>query len=108
MSQLTPHLTPTNQLTPELMVSASRSGQMEYVAVEGLTKGIEVRLPDGHTFNDKYGYPRRNVRIQWWEADAITYRELAKWPDEHREQLPLLGVVQKPLFLGNTDVPLPP
>jgi hypothetical protein len=29
---------------------------MEYVAVEGLTKGLEVYLPNGHSFNDKYGY----------------------------------------------------
>jgi hypothetical protein len=29
---------------------------MEYVAVEGLTKGLEGYLPNGHSFNDKYGY----------------------------------------------------
>jgi hypothetical protein len=110
MSQLKPHLTAANQLTPELMVSASRAGRMEYVAVEGLTKGLEVCLPDGHSFNDKYGHPRRNVRIQWWEADATTYRELAIWPDEDREKLPALPLSHdarapydnaKPVFFGH-------
>ena len=110
MKKLKPHLTATNQLTPELMVSASRSGRMEYITVEGLTKGLEVRLPDGHTFNDKYGHPRRNVRIQWWKADATTYRELAIWSEEHREQLPALPLGHdarspydnaKPVFFGH-------
>ena len=45
MNQLKSHLTPANQLTADLVVSASRAGRMEYVAVEGLTKGLEVRLP---------------------------------------------------------------
>lgn len=110
MSQLKPHLTSANQLTPELMVSASRSGRMEYVAVEGLTKGLEVRLPDGNAFNDKYGHPRSNVRIQWWKADATTYRELAIWPAEDRERLPALPLSHdarssydntKPVFFGH-------
>lgn len=110
MNQLKPHLTSTNQLTPELMVSASRADRMEYLAVEGLTKGLEVRLPDGNTFNDKYGHPRRNVRIQWWKANATTYRELAIWPDEDREQLPALPLSHdarasydntKPVFFGH-------
>ena len=110
MNQLKPYLTSAHQLTSELMVSASRADRIEYLAVEGLTKGLEVRLPDGNTFNDKYGHPRRNVRIQWWKADASTYRELAIWPDEDREQLPAFPLSHdarssydntKPLFFGH-------
>jgi hypothetical protein len=110
MNRLKPHLTLANQLTPELMVSASRSGRMEYVAVEGLTKGLEVRLPDGQTFNDKYGHPRRNVRIQWWETLATTYQDLAIWPNELRKQLPAIPLTHderspydntKPVFFGH-------
>jgi hypothetical protein len=111
MNQLKPHLTPANQLTPELMVKASRAGRMEYVAVEGITKGLEVCLPDGHTFHDKYGHPRRNVRIQWWQpVQTTTYRELAIWPDELRAQLPEVPLSHdarspydntKPVFFGH-------
>ena len=110
MNQLRPFLTPANQLTSELLVSASRAGRMEYVAVEGLTKGLEVRLPDSHSFKDKYGHTRHNVRIQWWEAEATTYRELALWPDELREQLPAIPLSHdarspyddtKPVFFGH-------
>lgn len=110
MTQLKRHLTPANQLTPELMVSASRDGRMEYVAVEGLTKGLEVCLPNGHSFNDKYGHPRRNVRIQWWDANATTYRELALCSDVLRRQLPSIPLSHdarsaydntKPVFFGH-------
>ncbi len=110
MDKLKPYLTPADQLTPELVVSASRAGRMQYIAVEALTKGLEVRLPDGHTFSDKYGQSRRNVRIQWWEAEATTYRELALWPDDLREQLPAIPLSHdarspydntKPVFFGH-------
>lgn len=88
MDALRPHLSPNNQLSPELMVSASRSGRMEFRTVEGLTKGLEVRLPGGRTFIDKDGHVRHNVRIRWWESIATTYRDLALMPDEFRSRLP--------------------
>lgn len=72
MNALRPLLTQQNQLTMKLMVSASRQGSMEFRTVEGLTKGLEVRLPNGHVFKDKDGHTRREVRIRWWEADATT------------------------------------
>lgn len=110
MKQLMPYLTPQNQLTSALLVSASRSGRMEFNAVECLTKGPEARLPDGRTFIDKYGHHRPNVRIQWWNADGSTYRELAHLPEELRAQLPVIPLEQdsrsryesaKPVFFGH-------
>lgn len=110
MDALRPHLTPKNQLNPELMISASRSGSMEFRTVEGLTKGLEVRLPDGHTFSDKDGHVRRNVRIRWWESNATTYRDLALMPDEFRSRLPEVALEMdsrsrydevKPVFFGH-------
>jgi hypothetical protein len=99
------------------MVSASRAGTAEFLAVEGLTKGLEVRLPNGHTFLDKDEHVRRNVRIRWWEAKATTYRELALMPDEMRGHLPAIALETdsrvpydnaKPVFFGHywlTGVP---
>lgn len=110
MQKLQPKLTPQNQLTPELMVAASRSGQMEFRTVEGLTKGLEAELPTGHSFHDKDGHVRHNVRIRWWEAQANTYRELALMPDAMREQLPAIPLANdirsaydntKPVFFGH-------
>lgn len=117
MSALRPHLTPQNQLTPELLVAASRHGSMEFRSVEGLTKGLEVRLPDGHAFEDKDGQTRRDVRIRWWEPTATTYRDLALLPDDMRLRLPALPLEKdsrsrydniKPVFFGHywmTGVP---
>lgn len=110
MKMLSPHLTAHNQLTPELVVSASRSGRMEFLTVEGLTKGLEVELPGGHSFQDKDEHVRHNVRIRWWESQANTYRDLALMPDEIRERLPAIPLVTdsrtpydnaKPVFFGH-------
>lgn len=110
MQELKPHLTPKQQLTRQLMVSASREGSIEYRAVEGLTKGLEIDLPDGHMFHDKDGHPRHNVRIRWWDTQATTYRDLALMPAELSERLPDTPVPldarspydnAKPVFFGH-------
>ena len=110
MNELRPHLTTGLQLTQELMVSASRPDSMQYRTVEGLTKGLEIDLPDGHSFLDKDETVRKNVRIRWWDADAVTYCDLALAPDELRERLPRLPIERdirtlydntKPVFFGH-------
>ena len=73
MNELRPHLTSDLKLTRELMVPASRTARMEFRTVEGLTKGLEIPLPDGHMFHDKDGHPRNNVRIRWWDTAATSY-----------------------------------
>lgn len=87
-----------------------QSYQMEFRTVEGLTKGLEAELPAGHSFYDKDGHVRHNVRIRWWEAQANTYRELALMPDDLREQLPAIPLANdirsayddsKPVFFGH-------
>lgn len=110
MNEIRPRLTPDLQLTRELMVSASRSGRMEFRTVEGLTKGLEIALPDGHMFHDKDGHPRRDVRIRWWDTQATTYRDLALMPEDLRQRLPEIAVARdarspydnaKPVFFGH-------
>lgn len=110
MKQLQPLLTPKQQLTPDLLVAASRSGRAEFLSVECLMKGLEVSLPAGDSFKDKDGHLRHNVRIQWWKANSTTYRELAIWPEELREQLPTATLSHdarspydnaKPVFFGH-------
>lgn len=109
MAELAPLLGEGRTLTPELMVRASRSNDPVFRAVEGLTKGLEVALPAGHSFRDKDGHERRNVRIRWWDAHASSYRDLALMPDEDRAQLPDLHLSdvkptydqRKPVFFGH-------
>lgn len=109
MSELEPLLGQNRTLTPELMVRASRSDDPVFQAVEGLTKGLEVALPPGHSFFDKDGHERKNVRIRWWDEQASSYRDLALMPDEDRAKLPDMVVKDpkpsydrcKPVFFGH-------
>lgn len=119
MNELRPRLTSDHQLTRELMVAASQAGRMEFRTVEALTKGLELALPDGHSFIDKYGKKRRHVRIRWWDAAATTYRDLAVLGDKLRDLLPATPVPAgaraqydnaKPVFFGHywmTGTPKP-
>ncbi len=55
MAEIAPHLNPGQLLDPVLVVAGSRPGSMEFRPIEGLTKGLEIALPPGHTFQDKGG-----------------------------------------------------
>jgi len=87
MEYLAPKLRDGRYLTRELMVCATDEPANEeekdnampsvFKAVECLTKGIELPLPDGRQFEDKDGHLRRRVRIRWWDAEATTYRRAA-------------------------------
>ncbi len=110
MAELRPRLTPERQLTRETIVCASRSGSMEFTTVEALTKGLEVPLPQGHTFLDKDGHSRDSVRTRWWDGQATTYRELAMISEDIRQRLPTASAPidarahhesSKPIFFGH-------
>lgn len=46
-------------------------------AVKRIVSGPEVALPAGQSFLDHKGHPRTEVRLAWWQNDAVTYREAA-------------------------------
>ena len=75
-----------------------------------LTKGLEIPLPSGYSFNDKYEIERSRVRVRWWDHDATTYRRAAMVEDELRERLPGVPLpprarvgfpTDKPIFIGH-------
>jgi len=119
MAEVEPHLKPGRLLDPALVVAASRRGTMEFRTIEGLTKGLEIRLPPGHEFHDKDGVSRTKVRVRWWDATADTYRKAAIIGPPAREELPdtpipetsLLGYTSDtPVFFGHywwTGIPAP-
>jgi hypothetical protein len=87
MAHLAPQLAEGNRLTRALMPAASTepddpaekdTPQMTvFKAVEALTKGLEVSLPPGHSFQDTDGHTRTRVRVRWWEPTATTFRTAA-------------------------------
>ena len=46
-------------------------------ALEGLCKGLEIRLPDGVRFVDHAGISRKDVRTRWWLDAAEFLEEIA-------------------------------
>jgi hypothetical protein len=80
-----------------------------FKAVEGLTKGIEVRLPAGHEFRDKDGIVRNRVRVRWWDEEADTFRRAAMLSPAECEALPdqplpmhaRVSAPSKPVFFGH-------
>ena len=120
MQALRPLLTPDHRLTDAVIVQASRDGSPAFRAVETLLKGIELPLPDGHSFHDKDGHERHNVRVRWWLPGVHSYRDLALMPDAAaRAALPDTPIPahavppfapDKPLFFGHywmTGAPAP-
>ena len=88
ISTLLSRLTPEHRLEPETLAAASRPGHPLFLAAEGLTKGLELPLPAPHSFHDKDGHVRHNVRIRWWDETATRYRDLAMLSDELKAQVP--------------------
>ena len=119
MDWLAPQLHEGCYLTRELMQAATDEPADEaekdnatpsiFKAVEALTKGIEIPLPDGHHFIDKDGHQRTRVRVSWWDNDATTYRAAAMLSDQVRAALPDLPIPEhatigsqgKPVFFGH-------
>lgn len=63
-------------------------GSPEWDAMEGLTKGLEVRLPAGHSFVDHSGIERRDVRTRWWHHEPRSYRDVAIVGDAQYHRMP--------------------
>ena len=76
LDDLRDRVSPTNTLTPDLMVDASTRGHDAYSSVETLIKGPEVELPDGMCFRDKGNRLRHHVRLKWWDDSATNWRDL--------------------------------
>lgn len=98
MEQLSGELHKGRLLTRDLMIHATKepadplhkddASFSIFKAVEALTKGIEIPLPEPHFFLDKYGIRRDRVRVKWWDTTAITYRTAAMLPSEQLATLP--------------------
>jgi hypothetical protein len=101
---------------------ASEPGEALFSAVEVLLKGRETRLPDGVTFMDKDGNPRKNVRTKWYldpSVSGATYRdytfsfrdeELAGMPAEPLSPATVedacpYGVDEPPVLFGHYWMP---
>jgi hypothetical protein len=127
---LTPILLPGARLSKELMPAAAQEPKIGiqnnlqspasvFAAVEALTKGIEVSLPTGNCFRDKYGIVRTRVRVRWWNEQATTYQSAAFLDDALKKEVSTEPLPEntsvfegtgKPIFIGHywlTGTPSP-
>ena len=120
MDYLSPMLTEGNRLPESLLPAATREPLDErekdppepsvFKAVEALTKGIEIPLPDGTSFLDKDGIQRHRVRSRWWDRNARTYPLAAMLDEATCRTLPddpipehacIADRSSKPTFIGH-------
>jgi hypothetical protein len=74
-------------LDDAFLQAAARKGSPEWLAMEGVTKGLEATLPDGLTFVDHSGVERSEVRLRWWLPAGSSWRATAFVSDEARARL---------------------
>jgi hypothetical protein len=72
----------------EFLHAAYAHGSPEWQAMEGLCKGLELRLPAGHSFVDHGGVERFDVRARWWHEAPRTWRDVAIVGAEQAHRVP--------------------
>ena len=62
----------------QLVRAADRNEADEmFILAKQIAKGPEHRLPDGLSSTDKDGTKRHHMRLQWWNAAARIWRDIA-------------------------------
>jgi hypothetical protein len=101
---------PGSVMSEDFVHAAHAKGSPQWIAMDGLTKGLEVRLPPGHSFVDHSGVERHEVRTKWWHPDPRSYRDVSivgksqhdRVPDHALpEGYPGAPVVGVPVFIGH-------
>lgn len=104
------HFHPDNGLEDAFLHAAFDEPSSAWIAMENLTKGLELQLPHGHSFVDHANVERSRVRTKWWLEEADSYRDIAlvAKDQQHRiPDLPLNGAFMPaalsgaPIFVGH-------
>lgn len=103
-------LTGGQPMSDDFLYRAYDKQTPEWQAMEGLSKGLEVRLPQGHSFFDHSNVERFDVRTKWWMTQASSYREVAILQEDQRHRVPDIAlpasfapqpVTGSPVFVGH-------
>jgi len=76
------------RLGEDYLQASFHKGEAAYTVMEGLTKGLEVELPDGCAFVDHAKVTRTVVRVRWWDDTATTFQAAALVPEDQRQRVP--------------------
>lgn len=100
---------------PEHLVAASDKSHPLYDAIENLLKGPEISLVENGqpAYRDKDGHTRKRARVQWWNGDAKTLRDVAVMSSSYKTEddkpyppLPELPLDGAQSFVYTGDVPV--
>lgn len=75
-------------LNEDFLLASFNKDHKDWAVMEGVTKGLEVTLPDGHSFEDHTGFERTEIRVKWWDNTATTYRQAAMVSESDRDGMP--------------------
>lgn len=89
-------------LNEDFLISSFNKNQEAFAVMEGVTKGLEISLPEGHSFADHTGVERKEIRVKWWDKNATTYREAAMVSESDRERMPDI-LLPHTVKLGNDE-----
>jgi hypothetical protein len=101
---LRPCLDNRERFTDEGFRKALQRGSKAYNAAEVLMKGPEEHLPLGMSFLDKDRQRREEVRLNWWDLDATSFRKAALQMDDTRDELPDTELPSDFRYLESTPV----
>lgn len=81
-----------SEMSHRFLDVSSRKHTPEFNAVEILLKGKELDLPEGLSYVDRDGQPRKRIRLKWWMAPedvwrARTFGDIAQAPGKVLETL---------------------
>ena len=78
----------STHLSDRLLHASCKKQNWQYKAVETILKGKEISMPEGHSFHDKDGNARSEIRIRWWDQFARNYREAFLGPKNVLTHIP--------------------
>jgi hypothetical protein len=92
-------------LNEDFLLSSFEKNTDAFNAMEGVTKGMELDLPEGSSFLDPTGIERKKIRVSYWDQDATTYRKAGLVPEDGRDQLPDINLPENVMLGNGSEVP---
>ena len=105
IDQIKVAMNPDGALDEGFLMESFRKRSAPWVAMESVTKGYEIRLPDGVTFLDHNDVARKEIRVRWWDESATAYRQAALVPESERERIPDIALPAGVKLGAVSDVP---
>ncbi|WP_426417889.1 metallophosphoesterase [Aestuariirhabdus sp. LZHN29] len=103
-----------NQLDDARLVESVDKSTLPGRVMDRLTRGLDIRLPDGLQVTSRDGFVRHFFRAHFWGDNPQTYNDVVFQPDplpepiahrqmseEEKARLFHYGAEQKPLFIGH-------